>query len=588
MKSFFKIFFASLLAIVVFCAIAFFICMGIVAAASSSDKPAIEPNSVLVLDLSKNYLDFQQPSFTFNLNLKKLSSQPPNLYEIIQMILYARNDANIKGIYIKAEDNANGLAASEELRRAINNFRASGKFVIAYGATMTQGAYFVASAANKIYTHPQGGVEWKGLAAQLMFFKTLLDRLEIEPEIFFAGKFKSATEPFRVAQMTEPNRLQTSVWLGDIYGNYLKEISQSRNIDTAELHRFADKALIQTASDALKYQLVDGLAYNDEVLHGLHQLLHTGDRSKINLVSFDTYEQAANYRSYTGKDRIAVVYAQGEIVDGRDDNKISSGNYVSLLRDLRNDDDIKAIVIRVNSPGGSALASDMIWREITLAKKVKPVIISMGDYAASGGYYISCNGSYIFAEPNTITGSIGVFSIMGNAQNFFKNKLGITFDDVKTSPYADLGTISRPLTQPEKNLMQASVDSIYKTFTQRVADGRHKSVTYIDSIAQGRVWTGERALKIGLVDSLGSLSDAIHYAAKLIRSNDVRISEYPETKSVLDQLLNSGDDNSNDAKSKVLAQQFGKEISDSWKQMMNVKAMMNAPQMRLPFEYEIR
>lgn len=588
MKSFFKIFFASLLAIVVFCVLLFFIFLGIVSVASSSDKPTIAANSVLVLDLSKNYPDFQQPSIEFNLNLKKLSSQPPSLYDVVRMIDYARNDANIKGIYIKADGNDNGWASSEELRRAVSSFRASGKFVIAYGATMTQGAYFVASAANKVYTHPQGGIEWRGMVAQLMFFKGLLDKLEIEPEIFYAGKFKSATEPFRVTQMTDPNRLQTSVWLGDIYGTFLKEIGESRKIDTAQLHRLADNASIQTANDALKNDLVDGLMYNDQVHHELHQLLHTKDNEAIPFVSLDTYAQAADYRSFSGKDKIAVVYAQGDIVDGKDNNKIASANYVALLRKLRLDANVKAIVLRVNSPGGSALASDMIWREVSLTKKEKPVIVSMGDYAASGGYYISCDGTFIFAEPNTITGSIGVFSMMGNAQNFFKNKLGITFDEVKTSPYADLGTLSRPMTQPERNLMQAGVDSVYATFMQRVANGRKKDTAYIDSIAQGRVWTGERAVQIGLVDSIGSLSDAIHYAAKLIHSNDIRIAEYPQTRSVWDQLMNAGSDDNDNIQSGLMAKQFGKEISDSWLQIMNVKMMMNTPQTRLPFELKIK
>ncbi|MDE1193385.1 MAG: signal peptide peptidase SppA [Arachidicoccus sp.] len=588
MRSFFKIFFATLLAIVVFSLLAFFILLGVISVASSSDKPVIHDNSVLVLDLSKSYEDFQQPEINLSLHLKKISETPPNLYDVIRMIMYARNDSKIKGIYIKADDNTNGLASSEELRRAITDFRASGKFVIAYGATISQSAYFVASAANKVYTHPQGGLEWRGMAAQLMFFKGLLDKLEIEPEIFFAGKFKSATEPFRVTQMTEPNRLQTSVWLGDIYGNYLKEIGQSRSIDTNQLHAFANNGSIQTANDALKYKLVDGLYYNDEVRTQLHQLLHTKNDDDIDFVTLDTYKEAADYKSYSGKDKIAVVYAQGDIVDGTSTEEISSGNYVSIFRNLRNDTNIKAIIFRVNSPGGSALASDMIWREITLTKKQKPVIISMGNYAASGGYYISCNGTYIFAEPNTITGSIGVFSMMGNAGNFFKNKLGITFDVVKTSPYADLGTLSRTMTQPERNLMQASVDSIYATFTKRVAEGRRKDTAYIDSIAQGRVWTGERAVNIGLVDSIGSLSDAIHYAAKLIHSNDTYIEEYPRTKSVLDQLLNPEVSNDDKASAKILAGQFGKDFSENWLQILHLQSMMNTSQTRLPFEIKIK
>jgi protease-4 len=368
----------------------------------------------------------------------------------------------------------------------------------------------------------------------------------------------------------------------------LEAVSKSRNIDSTQLHLLANNGAIQTAGDALKYGLVDSLIYTDQLDNDFHQLLKTKASDKINFISLDKYAETADYKKFSGSDLIAVVYAQGEIVDGGNDNdKITSDKYVNLIRKLRKDSSVKAIVMRVNSPGGSALASDMIWREITLAKKVKPVIISMGDLAASGGYYISCNGSYIFAEPNTITGSIGVFSIVGNAEDFFKNKLGLTFDVVKTGPYADLGSIARPLTQPEKNFMQSSVDSIYKTFTERVAEGRHKTVAYIDSIAQGRVWTGERGLKIGLVDSLGSLNDAIKYAAKLIKSKDYRISEYPEKKSIFDQLFHS-DDNNSDVNLKILAKTLGPEMSKNIMRIRTVQTMMNTPQTRLPFEFEIR
>lgn len=588
MKSFFKIFFATLLAIFIFCTIAFFILLGIGVAASSSDKPVLNDNSVLVIDLSKSYHDFENPSFSLNLNIKKLSIQPPSLYDVIRMINYAQSDKKIKGIYIQASVNPNGFASSEELRRAISEFKQSGKFVIAYGATITQKAYYVASVANKVYTNPQGGLEWHGMASQMMFFKGLFDKLGIQPEVFYAGKFKSATEPFRVTKMTDPNKLQTSVWLGDLYGTFLEAVAKSRNIDSAQLHLLANNGSIQTAGDALKYGLVDSLIYTDQLENNFHQLLKTKSNDKINFITLDKYAEAADYKSFSGKDRIAVVYAQGEIVDGTGDNdKITSDKYVNLLRKLRKDSSVKAIVMRVNSPGGSALASDMIWREITLTKKIKPVIISMGDLAASGGYYISCNGSFIFAEPNTITGSIGVFSITGNAEDFFKNKLGLTFDVVKTGPYADLGSIARPMTEPEKNFMQSSVDSIYKTFTERVAEGRKKPVLYIDSIAQGRVWTGKRGVQLGLVDSLGSLNDAIKYAARIIKTTDYRISEYPEKKSIFDQLFHS-DENNDMISAKIMTKELGPEMSKSILLIKNMQTMINIPQTRLPFEFEVR
>lgn len=586
MRSFFKIFFASLLALIVFSLISVFILFGIGKAISSADKPVIGQNGILVLDLTQQYADFENPSLMISLSSDKFSTKPPSLSDVIRMIQYAKNDDAIKGIYIKAENNPNGYASSEEIRTALEDFKSSGKFIIAYGATMTQKAYYIASVANKVYTNPQGGIDFKGMVSQLMFFKGLLDKLEIEPEVFYAGKFKSATEPFRVTKMTDPNRVQTSVWLGDLFNNFLYTVSKSRNIDTSVLRELSNDGRIQTAADALKYKLVDSLLYQDQVEMKFHEMLKTAEDNKINFITIDQYNKGADYKSFSGKDKIAVVFAQGEITEQKANDQISSDQYVQILSKLRKDNSIKAVVFRINSPGGSSLASEMIWREITLIKKIKPVVISMGDLAASGGYYIACNGSYIFAQPNTITGSIGVFSMTGNAENFFKNKLGITFDEVKTGPYADLGSIARPMSSVEKSMMQASVDSVYRTFTERVADGRHKPISYIDSIAQGRVWTGASGVKIGLVDSLGSLSDAIKYAGKLIHSNNYRISEYPQKKSLFDQIFNSN--NNSDNQMKVITNTFGPSVAASFKSMKEVQLMLNTIQTRLPFDYQIK
>lgn len=587
MSKFFKLFFAMLLALVVISVIGFFLLLGAVSLVTSKSKPAVGDKAILVLDLSKQYQDFENPSLTISLNPNKLTSSPPNLHEVLSMIRYAGTDDGIKAIYLKAGSNPNGFASSQEIRDALKTFQLSGKQVIAFSPTMTQKSYYIASVADKVYVSPVGGVEWSGLVTQMMFFKGLLDKLEIQPEIFYAGKFKSATEPFRTDHMSDANRLQVNMWLGEIYGQILQGVAENRKTDTATLHLLANEGRIRTANDALQNKLVDGLIYPDQVDDELHRLTKTEPSDPLNLISIDKYNQAADYKDYSGTDRIALLVAQGDISEGQGNEGIKSDEYVTMLRKIRKDSSIKAVVLRINSPGGSALASDLIWREITLTKKVKPVIVSMGDLAASGGYYIACNGSYIFADPTTITGSIGVFSILGNTEKFFKNKLGITFDEVKTAEHADLGSMARPLTQVERNWMQASVDSIYYTFKQRVAEGRHKSMAYIDSIAQGRVWTGAHAVKIGLVDSLGSLHDAILYAAKQIHSKSYRISTYPVKKSLLQQFLKSDNEEEN-IDLKLMSKQMSPEMLSVYQEIKSIQASMNQVQTKLPFHFTIQ
>ena len=590
MVKFLKIFVAVFLSMLV-CGFLFILLgIGIISMASSKSEVSIKDKSVLVIDLSKQVQDFEQPSISLSLNTSKLTYSPPNLYEVLSMIRYAGDDPQIKALYIKGSENSNGFAASQELRRAIEAFKKSGKKVIAFSPTMTQSAYFVASAADKVYVSPEGGIDWSGMVAQTMYYKGLLDKLDIHPEIFYAGKFKSATEPFRRTDMSDANRQQTSIWLGEIYGQLLTGVAESRGLDADSLHMFADEAKIRTAHDALSHHLVDGLVYADQVEAELRKLTGTPASDDLNLVSLDKYNKAASYKDFSGKDRIAVLYAQGDISSGNsgDNEGIQGERYVSMIRDIRSDSSVKALVIRVNSPGGSALASDLIWREIQLTKKVKPVVISMGNMAASGGYYISCGADYIFAEPTTLTGSIGVFSIMGDASNFLKNKLGITFDAVKTGPHADLGSIARPLTDVERNWMQASVDSVYYSFTSRVAQGRDTSRAYIDSIGQGHVWTGLHAKEIGLVDAIGGLQDAIDYAAKQAHSISYRVSSYPVKQSILSQLLNSDENQNEDIDMHLKAAGISTEFTDFIHQTGQLKAMMNEPQTKLPYTLRIR
>ncbi len=581
MKSFLKIFLATLVALIVFGVGLFFSLSLMIGSAASSVKTDIGSNGVLVLDLSQSFKE-QAQNNALNVVFDNPSSNIPGLYDVVRMIHYAKKDSSIKGILIKAGSNNNGYASSEEMRQALIDFKKSGKFIIAYGNVITEQSYYVATVADRIYCNPAGGVEWDGFSVNLLFLKGLLDRLEIDPQIFYAGKFKSATEPLRVTQMTDANRLQTTVWLNDLYNNLLLRTAAARNIDTATLHQLANNGSIQTANDALKYHLVDALKYDDQVKDELLHRLNKDKKADINFVSFGKYAKAVDYKSNGDGGSIAVIYAQGDIVDGKGDkDQIGSDDYVKMISKARLDDNIKAIVFRVNSPGGSSMASEAIWREITLAKKAKPVIVSMGDYAASGGYYISCNADSIFADETTITGSIGVFSILPDMHKFFNDKLGITFDGVKTAPYADMGSASRPLTQPEKNFVQSAIDTIYNTFKTRVADGRKKDVVYIDSIAQGRVWTGKRGIGVGIVDRTGTLQDAVDCAARMANIYNYRTKEYPEKKSWLEELTSQSF--SAQASQKALIKEIGVDQYNLLQQVKQLKDMAGKPESRLPF-----
>ncbi|MEI8098776.1 MAG: signal peptide peptidase SppA [Sediminibacterium sp.] len=579
MRSFFKSFFATLLAMVVFTILGVFVIIGIVASAASADKPDIGVKGVLLLDLSSAFKE-QSVDNPLALFTGGEAMDAPSLYDVIRMIQYAKSDSAIKGIYIACSNNANGYAASEELRKAIVDFKRSKKFVLAYGETISQKGYYIGSAANKIYCHPQGGLEFDGFSSNMMYLKGLLDKLEIQPQIFYAGKFKSATEPLRATQMSDANRLQTSVWMGDLYAQFLQSIAVTRQLDSAKLRQLAVAGAIQTAHDAVANELLDGLKYDDELKAEINRRLLNEANSKINFVHFSDYAKAANFKQ-DGNKKIAVVYAAGDIVGGKGDNEsVGSDAFRALLQKLRLDDDIKAIVFRVNSPGGSSLASDVIWREVSLTKKVKPVIVSMGDVAASGGYYIACNADSVFANANTITGSIGVFSIIPNFQSFFKNKLGISFDGVKTAPYADMGGTDRPLNETEKRFVQNSVDSIYNTFKSRVAAGRKKNMDYVDSIAQGRVWTGTRGMGIGLVDRIGTMQDAIDCAVKMAKLSSYRIKEYPEKKNMIEELL---ENYKKSVKSNLIKEEIGEKEYKILQQVKQLKNTIGEPQSRLPF-----
>jgi protease-4 len=589
MGQFFKIFFASFLAMIVFSVIAIIIMIGWIAALASSvtaDRPSsVGGKGILYLDLGQAIQEQGQDNPLASLNSDD-QYDTPGLYDMVRLIKYAKTDSSIRGIYLKCAGNANGFASSDELRSALADFKTSKKFIYAYADVISQRAYYVANLADKIYCNPKGGLEWKGFALQYMFFKQTLDKIGIEPQIFYAGKFKSATEPFRTDHMTEANRLQSSVFLNDLYNRFLVETASARNIDTATLHGYAGTMAIQTADDAVKYKLIDGTRYDDEIKDEIKQKLGENSKYKINFIPVGRYAKAVSFKNGSGTDRIALIFAQGDIVDGKGTKgQIGGDTYRALIRAARMDDNIKAIVVRVNSGGGSAMASENMWRELELAKKQKPVVLSFGDYAASGGYYMSCGADSIFTEANTLTGSIGVFSIIPNLQKFFNDKLGVTFDGVKTSPYADMPTASRPLTEMEKKFLQNDVDSIYYTFVHRVSAGRRIDAALVDSIGQGRVWTGTRGIQLGLADKLGNLQDAINCAAGMAKLKEYRLKEYPEPLSWLETLLGGY---KKSLQAKAMKEELGEQGLNMYNSIKKIKESVGTTQARMPFEIIIQ
>ncbi|WP_419699113.1 signal peptide peptidase SppA [Mucilaginibacter sp. NFX135] len=589
MKQFFKFVLATIVGVVLITVVLVLVVIGIISA--SGDKTIeVEPNSVL-------HMAFTNPitERTPNNPLAGLSflgfdkDKATGLNDILANIKKAKTDPNIKGIFLDESYMVSGQATTEEIRNALIDFKKSGKFIIAYSEVYTQGFYYLASVADKVYMNPKGIFELKGFNSEVTFLKGALDKLGVEIQIIKVGTFKSAVEPLFLTKMSDANRLQVTSYLGSLYDHFLTGISKSRGINKDSLFNYANNARVQLPEDAVKLKLIDGLKYKDEILDDLKERTGIEKKSDLNSVELADYTKSNaddnKDEAASSKNRIAVVYASGEISGGEgDDNTIGSERISKALRKVRLDNKVKAVVLRVNSPGGSSLASDVIWREVMLTKKVKPIIVSMGDLAASGGYYISCAADSIIAQPNTITGSIGIFAILPNMQKLFNNKLGVTFDGVKTGKYADLGDISRPLTPEEKLLLQNNVNRGYDDFTKAVADGRHKTQAYINSIGQGRVWTGEQALKNGLVDRLGNINDAITSAAKKANIKNYKLVAYPEQKSFLNQL--SGDVTA-EARTRILQSELGDNYK-VYEQIKGVTQMMRTPQARMPYSIEIK
>lgn len=588
MKQFFKTVFASLIGTLLASVIFIFIIIGLIgaiAAISGKDKEVeVKENSVLVIKFDGPITDRGSKNPFQNLGALFSKEQPIGLNDILNNIEKAKSDDNIKGIYMEISSIPAGIAMVEEIRNKLLDFKNCGKFLIAYSEYYSQAAYYLASVADKIYLNPQGGIDFKGLSAELAFFKNALAKLEVEPQIIRHGKFKSAIEPFILEKMSDENREQTTKYISSIWNHILDGIAKSRNISIEELNKIADELLLQKAEDAIKYRFADQLAYKDEILEILKEITEAKSLDKINSVSIADYTNAKEKKKKEfSKDKIAVIYAIGEIDSGEgDDEKIGSERISKAIREARLDEKVKAIVLRVNSPGGSALASEVMWREVVLAKQVKPVIVSMGNVAASGGYYISCAADTIVAEPNTITGSIGVFGVLFNAQGFMNNKLGITFDTVKTNMHADIGSINRPLTASEKDIIQKSVEHVYDVFITRVAEGRKLTKEQVDEIGQGRVWSGADAQKIGLVDVLGGLETAIEIAAKKAGLENYKLVSLPKQKDPFEELFSGSTKSIEEALLKILLGENAKYyISlDKLKRYSGIQA-------RMPYDVEI-
>jgi protease IV len=544
MKQFFKMMFASILGVIFGMILLFFITAGLVAAivSASGDKQVkVEPATVLHIKFKGPLQDrtSDNPFENFDLNSLDMSGQP-GLNDITKNLKKAASDNNISGIYLDLSGLEGGLASVEELRSALLEFKKSKKFILAYSDFYTQSSYYVASAADQIWINPSGVVDFRGFAATLPFLKGLFAKLDIEPQVIKHGKFKSAAEPFIMDKMSEENKAQIKSYIDSFWDHTVSEISFSRNIPKDSLHLYAERMDLQTPEDALRLGFIDKIGYMDEFITLLKEKTATADDKEVKTMSLKKYTKAPETgpaKEFT-RDKIAVIFASGGIVDGKGESgEIGSESLSATIRKARKDEKVKAMVLRVNSPGGSALASEVIWREVELSRKVKPVIVSMGDVAASGGYYISCAADKIVAQPNTVTGSIGVIGLLFNLQKMFNNKLGITFDRYKTGEFADFANATRPLTQAERSIIERAIERVYGKFTQRVADGRKITVDQVDSLGQGRVWSGVEALQNGLVDTLGGLADAIKIAATAAGLENYRITELPESKDPFQQLL---------------------------------------------------
>lgn len=543
MKQFFKFFFASVLGVIVGSILLLFILIGILSVIANSlgSETAAPLKSAHILEIKLNDRIKERTSKNPFQNLDPLtlkSSSQPGLYDIITGIDKAATDENIKGIYLHNSSLSGGLASIEEIRNALLRFKSSGKFIISYADAYDQSAYYLATVADTLFLHPQGMIDLRGYMAELLFFRGTLDKLEIEPQLIRHGKYKSAAESFTEFRMSPENKLQWKEMLDGFWAHAKSNIASSRNLNVETIQQIADSATGLNPKTALASGLADRLVFEDEILDLLKRETEKKENEEPGLISIGKYHKIPPKDLKYVKDRIALIFATGGIDVGEgDEEKIGSETTAAAIRKARLDDKVKAIVFRVNSPGGSPLASDVIWREIKLAKQKKPVVVSMGDVAASGGYYISCAADSIYSMPNTITGSIGVIGLILNFENFLKNKFGVTTDGYKTAHLADLGLPTHKMTETERKVLQNMIEYIYDDFTGKVAEGRKMEKQQVDSIGQGRVWSGIDAARIGLIDKPGGLHDAIECAKRMAGLTEYKIIQLPEQKDPFQEML---------------------------------------------------
>ncbi|GGD81897.1 signal peptide peptidase SppA [Emticicia aquatilis] len=555
---------------------------------SSETKTEVASNSVLKLDLNQVIREnaAEEDPFTEILSGGNSPGQV-SLPQIKEALANAKIDPNIKGIYLKAENPMAGMATLKEVREYLLDFKKSKKFIYSYGETMTEGSIYLCSVADKSYLTPAGGLDFNGLSANYSFMKGLFEKIGVKPEIFRVGEYKSAVEPFFLTKMSDANREQTQSFISDIANSFYGDIAASRKIPMEELNNILNNALIQEPTDAVKYKLITNTGYWDEFETALrHELGFSADK-KIEYIGLNKYLKADKLvEEGSNSNRIAVIVGEGDILSGESqDGTIGSETIVKELQKARKDSKIKAIVLRINSGGGSALASDVMWREVELTKKVKPVIASMGDYAASGGYYMAMGCDTIVAQPTTLTGSIGIFGVLFNVEKLMNEKLGVTFDGVNSHKYANFPSATRTMTDAEKNMIQNGVNKGYESFTSKAAKGRHMSIEKLKSIASGRVWTGTQAKANGLVDVLGGVDDAIRIAAKKakLKDGDYRVKYLPIKKSSVETILEKFGNDQEDAKLKAYLGDFAPYA----KQLKNLQSM-DKVQARMPFELEIK
>lgn len=583
MRQFFKILFACLCAIILFFLIVFVSFTGLVAGlASGTETTVVEKKSVLLIDLNQTFNEQSEENKLAALN--GMEGEVTGLNDILKSIKNAATDENVNGIYIRTGISTNGWATLKEVRDALLEFRKSNKFILAYGEVADQKSYYVVTAADKVYINPSGGLEFKGLSMTGTFFKGALDKLDVNAEAFHCGKYKGAYEPFKLDKFSEPNRYQLSVLLGDMYSEFLQAVSAKTTIDTAELARIANEGKIKTPYDALSNHFIDAMIFSDSVDHLIRAKLSLKEKDEINFITPLEYASTI-HSSMKIKDKIAVLYASGEIHDGEGDDGIYSKDLTKTIRKIAGDETIKGVVLRVNSPGGSAMASEIIYHELMQLKAKKPLVVSMGNYAASGGYYISCAADSIFADQTTLTGSIGVVGVMFNINEMMRNKLGVTFDHVKTGQYADFPNMTRPMTEFEHNWIQAYLDSTYMTFKQRVADARKLSMEQVEELAQGHVYSGHLAKELKLVDGFGNTDRALQAVKAMAKLKEYKVVEYPKPVDKLEQILSSlmGKKKEEAMMKNLLGADY-----TIFKEVQRVRQQQNKVQAILPMQLDIR